>query len=1054
MPSDSAAAQMLARLLTDDRFRSDFRRDPAGACREMELDAVADELGRDAGRAFQTLEVRESRSSLAGVLLAAAAEGVGIAELVQQVRGDEGADRWEAAAALSRAMPAVQDSADAVPAGAADAAIPSCPVCLLKDPEKPASFARCDACGDPAPVGSMLCPVCRSEGRSAPSRRLFAARGDGGSGTAFAAGDRPQRFASSPPGEGDDRIEAFADAPVAAPVVPSVQPVDPSLMNNTNAGGKLHASEFSGRDAEGAPGAGGSYHAAYDFFTEENAPIRAPFAGTIVEVRASRGTSGQIFGGTVKLQGADGKVWVFRHVTPGSVTVGQQVGAGTQIAVTSPWTDGPEHTHIEVWKTLSGGYNVSNMEDPLPYLQALYQGGGAAQVPVAGVPVAGVPVPGAPAPGAPVPVAPAPVPVALRPEDVVADPNLVAAPAVKAELVGRDLDPRAIPMLASLSDRYEIGITSVENGGGVSRIVISSVNGRPVDPTNVDARDLAEELAALDPTARPSEVGTPWRIRGRGFFTEPGLRNRIEVGYRAGDAAAAPAAAPVAPPASPAAAPAAPVAPAPAAPVAPPVAAPGAPPVAAPAPATPAAAPIDPAAAAAPPAPAPSGDGALAPAEALASLSPQDQQLAAQLDAYIARKNPGAPLEGYGAVFVREGRLNGVDPRALVAIARAESSLGSDPGAVSINNAFGWGPHRPFPSWESNIATVARGLRTGYIDDGLDTFPEIQARYAPVGTANDPTNLNSNWLRNVRILYGEMGGDPDGSIAVPAGQAAPPPAPVAAPAPVAPAPVAPAPVAPAPVAPAPVAPAPVAPAPTAAAPPPAAPAAPSGPPSAGRASAVFGAVPAPAARDDGPAIARPNTARVLPAVPGPASTPPAPAAATPAAPPVPPPAAPPADPGAPVAAPPAADLSAAADAYPGDTAPKEQVAMWMARRAQAAGLPPELPVMAGLVESGLRNLDHGHADSLGFFQMRTSIWDRGEYAGYADNPELQMKWFIDHAVALKEKRLAEGYSAFGTDPARYGEWIADVERPAEQYRGRYQLRLDEARALLAAGGAR
>lgn len=1037
MPSDSAAAQMLARLLTDDRFRSEFRQDPAGACREMELDAVADELGRDAGRAFQTLEVRESRSSLAGVLLAAAAEGVGIAELVQQVRGDEGADRWEAAAALSRAMPAVQDSADAVPAGAADADIPSCPVCLLKDPEKPASYARCDACGDPAPVGSMLCPVCRSEGRSAPSRRMFAARGDGGHGTASAAGDRPQRFASSPPGEGDDRIEAFADAPVAAPVVPSVQPVDPSLMNNTNAGGKLHASEFNGRDAEGAPGVGGSYHAAYDFFTEENAPIRAPFAGTIVEVRASRGTSGQIFGGTVKLQGADGKVWVFRHVTPGSVTVGQQVGAGTQIAVTSPWDDGPEHTHIEIWKTLSGGYNVSNMEDPLPYLQALYQGGAAAPVPVGGVPpVAGAPVPGA----APVPVAPpAPVPVALRPEDVIADPNVVAAPAVASELLAKDLDPRAIPMLANVSDRYEIGITSVETEGGVSRIVISSVNGKPVDPTNVDARDLAEELAALDPSGRPSEVGTPWRIKGDGFFTEPGLRNRIEVGFRAGDvpvaAAPAPAAAPVAPVApTPAPVAPAPVAPAPApAPVAPaPVA-----PVPAPAPAPVAAAPpVDPGA---PPAPAPAGSGALAPAEALASLSPQDQQLAAQLDAWIARKNPGAPLEGYGAVFVREGRLNGIDPRALVAIARAESSLGSDPGAVSINNAFGWGPHKPFPSWEENISTVARGLRTGYIDDGLDTFPEIQARYAPVGTANDPTNLNSNWLRNVRILYGELGGDPDGSIATGAGQASPPPAPVAAPAPVAPAPVAPAPVA-----------APVAPAPTAAAPPAAAPAAPSGPPSAGRASAVFGAVPAPAG-DDGPAIARPNTARVLPAVPAPASTPPAPAAATPAAPPV-TPAAPPADPAAPVAAP--ADLSAAADAYPGDDAPKEQVAMWMARRAQAAGLPPELPVMAGLVESGLRNLDHGHADSLGFFQMRTSIWDQGEYAGYADNPELQMKWFIDHAVALKEKRLAEGYSAFGTDPARYGEWIADVERPAEQYRGRYQLRLDEARALLAAGGAR
>src|SRR3712207_8100644 len=48
---------------------------------------------------------------------------------------------------------------------------------------------------------------------------------------------------------------------------------------------------------------------------------------------------------------------------------------------------------------------------------------------------------------------------------------------------------------------------------------------------------------------------------------------------------------------------------------------------------------------------------------------------------------------GLGDVFVREGLANGIDPRALVAIARAESSLGSDPGARARNNAFGWGPH-------------------------------------------------------------------------------------------------------------------------------------------------------------------------------------------------------------------------------------------------------------------------------------------------------------------------------------------------------------------------
>ncbi len=44
--------------------------------------------------------------------------------------------------------------------------------------------------------------------------------------------------------------------------------------------------------------------------------------------------------------------------------------------------------------------------------------------------------------------------------------------------------------------------------------------------------------------------------------------------------------------------------------------------------------------------------------------------------------------------------------------------------------------------------------------------------------------------------------------------------------------------------------------------------------------------------------------------------------------------------------------------------------------------------------------------------------------------------------------IAQGDKDFGKDPRTWGEWIADVERPAEQYRGRYQLRLEEARKLL------
>jgi hypothetical protein len=136
-------------------------------------------------------------------------------------------------------------------------------------------------------------------------------------------------------------------------------------------------------------------------------------------------------------------------------------------------------------------------------------------------------------------------------------------------------------------------------------------------------------------------------------------------------------------------------------------------------------------------------------------------------------------------------------------------------------------------------------------------------------------------------------------------------------------------------------------------------------------------------------------------------------------------------------------------AYPGDNASKAQLAAWMGGAAQKRGLPPELPVMAGLVESGLRNINYGDADSVGFFQMRVGTWNQGAYAGYPDKPELQLKWFLDTAAAVKKQRIASGQPV--DDPNSYGEWIADVERPAAQYRGRYQLRLEEAQGLLKQG---
>ena len=147
---------------------------------------------------------------------------------------------------------------------------------------------------------------------------------------------------------------------------------------------------------------------------------------------------------------------------------------------------------------------------------------------------------------------------------------------------------------------------------------------------------------------------------------------------------------------------------------------------------------------------------------------------------------------------------------------------------------------------------------------------------------------------------------------------------------------------------------------------------------------------------------------------------------------------------------PGADDCASPVAYPGDDAPREAIAKWMARGARARRVPGELPVMAALVETGMRNLNSAENDSAGYFGMRKTVWNSGIYAGFPERPDLQLKWFIDQALAIWAVRVAAGDLTFGADPGRWGEWVADVTRPAQEFRFRYQLRLGEARALIGA----
>jgi hypothetical protein len=150
--------------------------------------------------------------------------------------------------------------------------------------------------------------------------------------------------------------------------------------------------------------------------------------------------------------------------------------------------------------------------------------------------------------------------------------------------------------------------------------------------------------------------------------------------------------------------------------------------------------------------------------------------------------------------------------------------------------------------------------------------------------------------------------------------------------------------------------------------------------------------------------------------------------------------------------PPGASLASLIAAYPGDDASRTALAGWMGRAARAAGIPPELPVMAALVESGLANIQGGPGDSIGFFQMEKSVWNRGPFAGYWRKSPVQLRWFINQAITIRNGWVQAGDTDFGSRPRDYGLWAADIDRPAIKYRGRFHLRLSEARALLRAAG--
>ena len=1062
------ASQLIERLLVDGPFRAAFRKDPAGACRELGLGDLAEELGAGGGKSMHTLELRESKSSLAGVVMAVAAEGIGVVELHGMVEHGllKGSLRGVGERALRGVNP-LHPASSLHSELRSENPLSGASRNPLGTAERGAELARGaeQSAGGPS-SGSAAAASPGSPGAAAPGGGAAGTAAPGGS-AAGAGGPGASAAATQTPGGSGPAAASSAAGGGGG------SGAGASSVSGAGGGGAAQAGAPTVGSGSGAAQAGGSGGGAAPW------PTTVSGGGAAQAGAATPGAGGGVAQTVTPTPGAGGGVVQAGTPTPGG-------GGGVVQAGTPTPSAGGGGVAQTVTPTPGTGSAAEQAGTPTPSAaeaQAGTGGAGGGGVGGAGAPIPPPepPSPGAqPAAGGAVPVWPEPAhapggagaaavaQVTDLPGQVSAggtgaglaelldNPHLAMPPGVRAIFAHGAVDPRMVSVLDNAVAHHNIVIGDIETSTEpvhAQAIDIISVDGQPVGPSNVAARDLITEIAAMEPDARPNEIGTPWPIQSQGFFTDAQHVNRLHLAFTSpGDYQASPVgaqavgAAPGAPSALDSAAgtpgEVGAVAEAPGSGVASSAgvvsAAPGGP--------LPA---ISSSAAEALAGPqARTGGGAstaLAWAHSMLHRLPESEgeNVGPSLNRFEASFGfHGAPWCG---IFVghalEHAGLKVPDSIASVASILDMASHGEGPfekGILPVSairpgdlvtfggsehvamvvKVDGEGIHTIAGNYENNVTehTYAPGEVTGVVRPRYDAaLPQASALGGAPGDPSSPPVVPS---------------------AAPALGAAAVPGPAAAEGVSA-----------------------------------------AGSPAPGADSAAATAAESPGGAqlagaspsqpDTGvfrAAAPRPlgshHTVKFLQAVQPPSSSPPpgqAPGGAPAAQ-----PAGTPTVAGAPGSAS-AAEASpgsgggvdAAAGAldgassgmipYPGDNAPKAELAQWMGDLAQKHGLPRELPVMASLVESSLHNDNFGDRDSLGYFQMRTSIWDNGQYAGYPNDPSLQVKWFIDQALAVKNQ-MPERH--FGSNPANYGEWIDEIERPAEEYRGRYQLQLSAAQELL------
>jgi hypothetical protein len=107
------------------------------------------------------------------------------------------------------------------------------------------------------------------------------------------------------------------------------------------------------------------------------------------------------------------------------------------------------------------------------------------------------------------------------------------------------LDRRVRWLLVAAADRQPIRVSCVRSGHswyvkGTRRVSnhsvwravdLDQVDGHPVSPSNIAARQLAVWIGRGRAGVQPSEVGSPWHFRGRPWFTDASHQGHLHVGF-------------------------------------------------------------------------------------------------------------------------------------------------------------------------------------------------------------------------------------------------------------------------------------------------------------------------------------------------------------------------------------------------------------------------------------------------------------------------------------------------------------------------------------------